>query len=383
MSGTHTSVGSRAVARRDDLARLFEELRTAGYSLYGPTLRDETIVVDRIESIDDLPQGWSDEQEGGHYRLRRRSDGLLFAYVLGAQGWKRQFYPPRQQLWRARKSGVRIELTEAPRDEERRALIGVRPCEVASFKVLDRVLFGGQFRDPQYQARRDRAFVVAVNCSHPGGTCFCASMNTGPSASDGFDLALTEILDERGHRFLIEAGSDAGAEILRPLGLPEAARHDVTAAAKVTEHAAKHMGRYLDTSGLKDLLYRNVQSAWWDDVALRCLSCGNCTMVCPTCFCGTINDLTNLPGDETERIRRWDSCFSLEFSYIHGGSVRQSGMSRYRQWLTHKLAAWVDQFGSFGCVGCGRCITWCPVGIDLTAEARGIRENDVAEVGKK
>jgi ferredoxin len=377
------SVGSRAVARRDDLARLFTNLQSRGYALYGPVLRDETIALDRVGSIDDLPSGWSDEQDGGHYRLKRRSDGLLFAYVLGAQGWKRLFYPPRQPLWRARRAGARIELTDEPATLERRALIGVRPCELAALEALDRVLTGGPFVDSQYRTRRQGTFLVAVNCSHPGGTCFCVSMWTGPKAVRGFDVALTEVADERGHRFVLEAGSEEGEEVLAELQCPEPSRHDVSAAERVSELAAKRMGRYLDTTDLRDLLYRNVENAWWDDVASRCLACGNCTMVCPTCFCGTITDHTSLRGDEAERARLWDSCFSLDFSYIHGGSVRQSGMSRYRQWLTHKLAAWIDQFGSSGCVGCGRCITWCPVGIDLTAEAKGIRNNDVAGVGKR
>jgi ferredoxin len=138
------------------------------------------------------------------------------------------------------------------------------------------------------------------------------------------------------------------------------------------------MGRALDTSDLKGLLYGNLEHPRWDEVSQRCLTCGNCTLVCPTCFCSTVEDVTDLSGTETERTRRWDSCFSLDHSYIHGGSVRDSGRARYRQWMTHKLATWFDQFGSSGCVGCGRCITWCPVGIDITEEVRAIRASEPA-----
>jgi sulfhydrogenase subunit beta (sulfur reductase) len=113
-------------------------------------------------------------------------------------------------------------------------------------------------------------------------------------------------------------------------------------------------------------------------VASRCLGCANCTLACPTCFCASVSDTTDLEGETAARVRRWDSCFTLDHSYIHGGSVRASLRARYRQWLTHKLASWIDQFGVSGCVGCGRCITWCPVGIDITEEVAAIRARDGA-----
>jgi ferredoxin len=134
------------------------------------------------------------------------------------------------------------------------------------------------------------------------------------------------------------------------------------------------MGRAMETDGLPALLARNPEHPRWAQVAERCLTCGNCTLSCPTCFCHTVEDVADLAGTTAERVRRWDSCFTSEFSYIHGGSVRPSARSRYRQWLTHKLSAWHDQFGTSGCVGCGRCITWCPAKIDITEEVHAIRE---------
>ena len=136
--------------------------------------------------------------------------------------------------------------------------------------------------------------------------------------------------------------------------------------------------RRMNTSVIRELLYNNLENPHWDEVATRCLNCANCTMVCPTCFCTTVQDVTDLTGKHAERWRKWDSCFSTEFSYIHGGSIRTSAKSRYRQWLVHKLASWHDQFGTSGCVGCGRCITWCPVGIDITEEANAFRESEVS-----
>ncbi|MCB0197785.1 MAG: 4Fe-4S dicluster domain-containing protein, partial [Anaerolineae bacterium] len=123
-----------------------------------------------------------------------------------------------------------------------------------------------------------------------------------------------------------------------------------------------------------NLLYQNLEHPRWDHIANRCLSCANCTQVCPTCFCSDVVEVSDLENHKDERLRVWDSCFSLDFSHVHGGNIRPTTRARYRQWLTHKLASWIDQFGTLGCVGCGRCITWCPVGIDLTEEVRAIRE---------
>jgi len=221
-------------------------------------------------------------------------------------------------------------------------------------------------------------FIVAVQCTQAGSTCFCSSMGTGPEASSGFDIALTEVLEDARHYFVAQAGSDSGAELLAELATTPAAPGEDAAAQAGRARAAAQMGREIDVTDIRELLYRNYESPRWDQVADRCLSCGNCTMVCPTCFCTSVEDVTDLAGESVERIQRWDSCFTVDYSHIHGGSVRSSTRSRYRQWMTHKLATWIDQFGSSGCVGCGRCITWCPVGIDITEEARAIREEDGA-----
>jgi len=180
--------------------------------------------------------------------------------------------------------------------------------------------------------------------------------------------------------FLAEVGTVSGGEVLSEAPHQPADDTDRQHAARLLDHTTRHMGRRLDTRGIKELLYRNYEHPQWDSVTERCLSCANCTMVCPTCFCTTVEDVTDLTGQHAERWRRWDSCFTVDFSYIHGGSVRATPRSRYRQWMTHKLATWIDQFGVSGCVGCGRCITWCPVGIDITVETGAIRESDSAKV---
>jgi ferredoxin len=368
------------IVERADLDALFVGLRRRGYTLVGPRVRDGAIVYDTVDSTQDLPVGWTDEQDGGQYRLKKRDDGALFGYVVGPHSWKRFLFPPHLRLWQVKHNGQNGAfelLLEAPPDTKY-AFIGVRPCELHAIFIQDRVFLGGKYVDPVYRTLRERALLIAVNCTQAGGTCFCVSMHTGPKADEGFDLALTEVLDDGRHYFVVEAGSGRGLDVLNDVPHREAMPGEIERAEERVRQAAQQMGRELDTANIKELLYRNYEHPRWDEVAQRCLSCANCTMVCPTCFCATVEDVTDLTGDTAERVRRWDSCFSLEFSYIHGGSVRATPKARYRQWMTHKLATWIDQFGTSGCVGCGRCITWCPVGIDITEEVRAIQASDGA-----
>ena len=379
--GTGSSAGEHAVVvEPDQLGQLFAALERRGYEVVGPTVRSNAIVYDRIGSVEDLPRGWTDRQDGGTYRLARRDDAALFGYAVGPHSWKQFLFPPTQRLWRARRTseGGGFEIEEEPQEAPKYAFIGVRSCELHAIAVQDRVFLGGKVVDPAYRARREPAFIVAINCGQAGGTCFCVSMETGPEVTFGYDLVATELLEDGQHALVFEAGTERGAEVLADVPQRPATEAELAGCRQVVERTAGQMGRQLDTTDIKHLLYRNAEHPRWSEVAGRCLTCGNCTMVCPTCFCSVVEDTADLAGETAERVRRWDSCYSVDFSYIHGGSVRSSSVSRYRQWLTHKVASWIDQFGSSGCVGCGRCITWCPVGIDLTEEVRAIRETDLA-----
>ncbi len=368
--------GDSLVVEAHELDGIFDTLRERGYTLVGPVVRDGAIVLDEIQHAGDLPVGWTDEQDGGHYRLRRREDGAFFGHAVGPHSWKRYLHPPALVRWRARREngGFLAEAETTPTPPL--AFVGVRACELAAILVQDRVFLGGSFVDTAYRARREAAFLIAIHCGAPSGTCFCASLGTGPRAPAGFDLALTEILEREHHVFVCEVGTERGAAVAEALPHRPAGPTDLQAAHEVTERASARMGRVLETENLQEILYKRYEDPQWDEVARRCLGCANCTMVCPTCFCATVEDETDLTGASTERRRVWDSCFSQEFSYVHGGSVRTSAGARYRQWITHKLATWHEQFGTSGCVGCGRCITWCPVGIDITAEAEAVRRGE-------
>ncbi len=363
--------GEARVVDADGLSALFEALRSRGYTVVGPTVRGGAIVVAELASAADLPFGWGVEAEAGRYRLRERADTAAFGHSAGPQSWKSVLHPARARLWSADRATGSVEVGEAA-EPPRYALLGVRPCDVRAIGILDQVLTGGRHADPVYQGRRDGAFVIAVECTEPGATCFCTSMGGGPGAESGFDLAMTELADAEGHRFVVRAGTPVGAGVLADMPSRPADEATVERASTAVDEAADHMGRAMPALDLSQLLADSRESAHWDDVASRCLTCGNCTMVCPTCFCTTTEDVTDLTGDHAERWRVWDSCYSLDFSYLHGGSVRTSGQSRYRQWISHKLGTWHKQFGSSGCVGCGRCIAWCPTGIDITVEVSAL-----------
>ncbi len=371
-------VQPESVLSLEQFDRLLHALKADGYRVIGPTVRDGAIVHAEIEGIGDLPAGWTEAQEAGTYRLRRREDGALFGFSVGPQSWKQFFFVPRVRLWTGRREEDGFAVEPEPPPPGRLALIGARSCDIHAIEIQDRTFLKGPYVDPDYAARREGTFIVAVQCGQAGGTCFCVSMKTGPRATRGFDLALTELLDERGHRFFVEVGTARGGELLDRVMAAPAGDEDRAQADSVIARTGASMGRQLDTTGIKDLLYRNQEHPRWDEVSQRCLACTNCTLVCPTCFCASVEDVTDLSGDTTERWRRWDSCFTLGHSYLHGGSIRGTIRSRYRQWLTHKVASWWDQFDVSGCVGCGRCITWCPVGIDLTEEVAAIRETDGA-----
>jgi Fe-S-cluster-containing hydrogenase component 2 len=353
-------------------------LKKYGYQAIGPRVRDSAIVLDELASIDDLPVGWTDTQDAGTYHLEKSDAPSLFGYASGPQSWKQYLHPPDLLLWRAQSKDEGFEIIGHTPSVPKYAFLGVRACELNAIAVFDKVFETARFYDPVYRSVRKKVFIVAVNCTRPGGTCFCTSVNTGPKAQSGFDIALTEIAGPQKHYFIAQVGSINGIKIFSEVTYRTAWQKEIDLARGVLENAAARMGRSLDTSDLKSIFYENFEHHRWEKVAQGCLTCGNCTMVCPTCFCFSVEDSNSVDGEQAERRRQWDSCFTREFSYIHGGALRSSAKSRYRQWLTHKLSTGVDQFGTFGCVGCGRCITWCPVGIDITEVAKTI----LAETGR-
>ncbi len=343
-------------------------LWTSGYRVLGPTPRDGAVVWDDIRKVSDLPVGWRDTQEPGRYRLERSGAERVFDVVLGPDSLKRFVFAPRESLLVIERRGKKVAARQTLPKPERLAVLGARPCDLAGLSMQDRIFLQDAHADPYYQARRQALFTIIVNCTRAVPTCFCASMGTGPRAKAGYDVALTELEDG----FLFEAGSAQGEEALAALQLSPAPSEREDEAGAQIDACAHSQTRRLDTSKLPNALYDVHEHARWDEVASRCLACTNCTMVCPTCFCHGVEEVPDLSQQRSERARVWDSCFTQDHGYIHGKNLRPTIKDRYRMWLTHKVASWIDQFGASGCVGCGRCITWCPVGIDLTEELKAL-----------
>jgi ferredoxin len=370
---------------------LIGRLKTLGYRVVGPMVVDGAVVYGDLESAAQLPIGMVDDQEAGKYRLQATGDGMYFSYVVGPHSLKNFLFPPQTTLVECVQIDGAWQIEAPVTRPQPLAAIGVRSCELHALAIQDKVFLGGAYVEPHYAARREGLFIVAVQCGRAAATCFCASMKTGPRAMFGYDLALTELPDH----FVVEIGTERGAEVLAMVPWRPCTKAQIDEAQLVPLQAERQMvrdrrrgersgnghptgaaaktARFLDTTGIRDLLLNNLEHPRWEETAQRCLACGNCTMVCPTCFCSTVRDVASLNGDAARRERLWESCFTDEHSYMNSGAVRKSTKARYRQWLTHKLATWIDQFGTSGCVGCGRCITWCPVGIDLTEEVAAIR----------
>jgi ferredoxin len=353
---------------RQALQSLFDTLSSNGYDCIGPRVRDGAIVYDSIADASDLPVGIEAHQTPGQYRLEDLRHARCFAWANGPQALKPLLFEPQETLWRCtRDEDGRLHFNEVAPASARRAVIGVRACDLAALALHDKH-FLHQQADPGYRIRRTDLLLVAADCSHPADTCFCASTGDGPTVAGGSDLALTELDDG----FLVRAYTEAGGRVRDALPLRDATEDELGTAKTQREQATEAQHRRLPGRNLRDALFANLDHARWDEVAERCLACGNCVAVCPTCFCSTERDSASLEGSESEHQRLWDTCYSAEHSYLYGRLLRPDTRTRYRQWLTHKLGGWHDQYGRSGCVGCGRCISWCPVGIDITEEVTAL-----------
>ncbi len=361
-----------ASAFRRFLDTLFDEFD----DVVGPVVESGVIRLRRLAAIDDLPTGFVDEQEAGTYRVRRSGTPLHFSHGVGPDSVKSVVHPARSPVWTMRWSDGSLVVDPALVPQRSTAVIGAKACDLRALAVLERTQTGGPHADPGFVARREGLFLVAVDCTHPAATCFCGTLGEGPAAEEGFDLALTELveLDSDTAEYVVRAGTPSGRALIDRLGLSAASPALLARAEAALRRADRALLRELPATAAD--VVADSEHPHWAVVADRCLTCGNCTAVCPTCFCTDMEDRVEIDGRTARRTRVWDTCFSQEYSHLGAGAHRSSPTSRYRQWLTHKLGTWHDQYGESGCVGCGRCITWCPVGIDLTAEVESLSRSE-------
>jgi sulfhydrogenase subunit beta (sulfur reductase) len=367
-------MGETYTIRIAEFQKLINGLRRRGYRCIGPLPQQGAVIYAELLTKDLLPLGIIDRQSPGCYRLQNTPVPAVFGAHPGPVSWKTFLWPDFVPIFDALRTADGFEIRSAAVPPEKYAFIGVRPCDLHAIETLDLVFHKRPGLAIDYTCRRKNLFVVAVNCTSAADTCFCEAMGTGPEALSGYDLCLTELPDPVDHRFLIAVGSAEGMNLVGELKNQSATLSDLQKVRGLLSDTVKKMAGKLNIADVKDLLSGLWDHPHWSEIAARCLACGNCTMVCPTCFCTTVADTSDLAGRRAKRYRRWDSCFNLSFSTLHGGYVRSSIAARYRHFVIHKLATWVDQFGRPGCVGCGRCTTWCPAGIDITAVVGTIRQ---------
>lgn len=350
---------------RKEFPTLLAVLNKAGFDCIGPQLKQGAIAFDHLQSVEQLPTGWQDEQQPGRYRLHQTGSPYWFDWANGASAIKPHTFAPQESLWQAsRDQAGRLSFQAVIPKPPKTAIIGVRACDLAALAIQDQHFLYSTFPDPYYKARRESLLLIGVNCTHAAATCFCVSTGDGPEIRSGYDLLLSEI--ESG--FVLETGSPQGEQIAAELPLAPATAEQLEQAQQRMQ-AATQQQRSLPAH---PPLYDRLEHPQWQDVGARCLACGNCTNVCPTCFCHQEVEQPALNGTSSTHERRWDTCFQPGHSYVHGWQLRGNATDYYRQWLTHKLDGWHEQFHRSGCTGCGRCITWCPAGIDLTAEVEAL-----------
>lgn len=355
-----------------ELQNLIDALQQGGFTCVGPQVADGAIIYDTITTAEQLPWGIRDQQTPGEYRLEVLKEKKAFGFSNGPQAIKPLLFKPVETVWRAERNSAGI-LSFNPHiaTEQPIAIIGARACDIAAMVIQDNVFLEKDRIDIRYQQRRAALFIVAVNCTYASSNCFCVSAGSGPSVNHSFDILMTELASG----FVIKSGSARGESMLERLTLEPAILAQCHDAKTRVDAAATMQTKRIPFDNqrkLRDLLFENLGHPRWDEVAERCLSCGNCTSVCPTCFCHSEKDKPSLDNTSTEHQREWDSCFTAGHSELVGRPIRDNTKERYRQWLTHKVGSWFDQFDSSGCVGCGRCMTWCPVGIDITEELAAI-----------
>ena len=372
-------MSNRWVLHKESFDNFLSALRNEGYQVLSPQVKAGEVAWHDVLKVSDLKQGFTDFQQAGVYRLEESQGDAWFSIVHASQSLKNLTYKPRQPVVRIVKTEHGISFKPYKPTAEKIAVIGARACDVAALQIQDKVFLDGEYQDEYFKENREALLIVAVNCSHAHETCFCDSMNTGPKVKSGFDIALTE-LDES---FIVEVGSETGQRIVDALNLNTASHASSTQADVLIADCAASQKKKVPQKNLPDSLYAQHHSEHWDEVATRCLSCANCTMVCPTCFCHTIEETPDMARQSSERVRVWDSCFNPEHGYIHGKNMRPTTADRYRMWMTHKLGSWIDQFDSSGCTGCGRCITWCPAGIDLVEEAIAVMGQPAEEAKQR
>ena len=281
------------------------------------------------------------------------------------QAPKEVFFPRSEVLFTYEEGRV-IPVTPL---EEQRVVFGIRPCDARSAILLDQVFDTPDYQDPYYVNRRKNTILIGLACNSPLGTCFCTVVGGGPFSVDGLDLLWTDLDD----RYLVETVTERGEALIadRP-HFRQATQEDTNRKATIAAQA-RQMVSGPNVQGIREKLDGMYDDPFWDELHQKCLGCGVCSYLCPTCHCFDIVDEgTDARG---RRVRNWDTCqFALFTHHASGHNPRRSGKERMRQRVMHKFNYFVENFGEIACVGCGRCVRECPVNMDIRVVIEAIRQ---------
>jgi len=287
---------------------------------------------------------------------------------------KEIFFPQSEEMFSYCDTGDEVKIEEKL-DDSKKVLFGVRPCDAKSLNMLDKVFNNDLYQDVYYAARRKNSIIVVIGCNEPSTTCFCTSFGIGPMSEEGADIFMIDT----GDSYVVKAVTDKGKEILSSFSnFNEASEEDLQQADKIKEQAVAGITSKIEVTGLKEKLDGMFESSIWDTLHEKCLGCGACAYLCPTCHCFDItDDAVNAKG---ERVRNWDSCmFPLFTLHGSGHNPRPTGKERIRQRVMHKFNYFVKNFDEMACVGCGRCIKNCPVNLDIRRVIGLIQEQQDSE----
>jgi len=351
MNEKHSSRGSNVLIPKDSFYKWIDTLRSE-YRVFGPVMERDWTIFKEISSSKDLFM---------EYPTTMLSPGKLF------------IYKPREDILKFSMEPT-LSIEEIKPEIEKQVIVGIHSCDTNAVLYLD-IHFKHAYRDPYYTIRRDNTILIALNCMQITEDCFCSSLGTGPhlKAQSGYDMVLTDF----GEDYLVELKSERSLEIFNLIKGKEAGPDEWRLKSEKEEALIKSFKKFIDIKGLDDLYMKNLDHPVWANTADgRCLSCSNCVMVCPTCFCYDIADEMSMDLKEGKRFRQLDACQDLRFAAVHGGNFRHTRASRLRQFQMHNLG-YTSQYGITKTVGCGRCITWCPTRIDLTEVAKEIQRNPI------
>ena len=325
------------IVRESDLINLLGEWLKE-YELIAPVKRDNLVVFDRVDSAGEV----------------------LFNYSNTVKSAKELLLPQSETLFTYNSMDHSASIETHFNDAAPKLLFGVRPCDAKSFLLLDKVFDGERYKDAYYLNRRANTLVVTIGCVQPRTTCFCTSVNGGPFSEDGSDLMLIDI----GDAYVVKVTSDRGAGLLEGAELEDAGEDDLASMKRVIQDAEASMSPKLAIEGRQENLESIFDDPIWGPLTEKCLGCGVCTYLCPTCHCFDIIDEAR--DSQGERIRLWDSCQFSQFTLQASGfNPRLTNKERLRQRVMHKFSYFPKNYGLTGCVGCGRCIQECPVNLDI------------------